>query len=161
MRIRRVRPDEHRLVGEITAASYADFLLEDDPYRPRLTDVATRDAEAEVWVAVDEGDRPVGSVTVCPPGSSWREVSTGPEQGEFRMLSVDPRVQGQGVGECLTRAVVERFRAEGATSVALCSLPVMTAAHRLYGRVGFERREQLDWSPMPGVDLIGFVKELT
>ncbi len=160
MRIRRVRPSEHALVGEITAASYAAYLTANDPYLSRLTDVATRDAEAEVWVAVDEADRPVGSVTVCPPGSSWREVSTGPEQGELRMLSVDPLAQGRGVGECLTRAVVERFRAEGATSVALCSLPVMSAAHRLYGRVGFQRREQLDWSPVPGVDLIGFVLEL-
>ena len=26
----------------------------------------------------------------------------------------------------------------------------MTTAHRIYGRLGFERAEHLDWSPVPG-----------
>jgi hypothetical protein len=32
----------------------------------------------------------------------------------------------------------------------------MTAAHRLYARLGFRRDPGLDWSPVPGVDLVAF-----
>ena len=36
----------------------------------------------------------------------------------------------------------------------------MTAAHRIYERHGFERVPDRDWSPVPGVHLIAFRKEL-
>ena len=42
----------------------------------------------------------------------------------------------------------------------LSSLAEMTAAHRIYERQGFERVPDRDWSPVPGVDLIAFRKEL-
>ena len=36
----------------------------------------------------------------------------------------------------------------------------MTAAHRLYERLGFVRAPDRDWGPVPGVDLVAFRKEL-
>ncbi len=159
MRIRRVRSEEHEQVGAQVVAAYAPFLGNEDPYLPRLADVGARDRDAEVWVAVDDADAPLGCVTVCPTGSPWREVARDGE-GEFRMLAVDPAAQRRGVGRALAHAVVERFRAEEATSVVLCSLPEMTGAHRLYGRLGFERLPERDWSPYPGVELLSFRKDL-
>jgi hypothetical protein len=44
--------------------------------------------------------------------------------------------------------------------MVLSSLAGMTAAHRLYGRLGYTRLPGRDWSPMPDVHLIAFVKEL-
>ena len=38
--------------------------------------------------------------------------------------------------------------------------PRMTAAHRLYERLGFTRLPERDWSPMPGVDLLVYAREL-
>ena len=32
----------------------------------------------------------------------------------------------------------------------------MTAAHRVYGRLGFERAWDDDWSPTPGVELLAY-----
>jgi hypothetical protein len=32
----------------------------------------------------------------------------------------------------------------------------MVAAHRLYVSFGFTRSSALDWSPVPGVDLLGY-----
>jgi hypothetical protein len=37
----------------------------------------------------------------------------------------------------------------------------MTTAHRIYGRLGFERAEHLDWSPVPGFLLMAFVYEVS
>ena len=135
-------------------AAYADFTLGPaDPYVARLQDAATRDREAELWVATaEEGDEILGCVTICPPGSPWRELA-GPDEGEFRMLAVAPEARGRGVGEALARMCLDRFRADGARGVVICSLPQMKAAHRVYERLGFYRVPALDWEPMPGVEL--------
>ncbi|HEU4811601.1 MAG TPA: GNAT family N-acetyltransferase [Nocardioides sp.] len=155
MQLRRARPADLDAAGEVTVAAYADFTLgPDDPYVARLRDAATRDREAELWVAEDDGEI-LGSVTVCPPGSPWRELA-GPHEGEFRMLSVAPGARGRGVGEALARLAIEQARAQGASAVVLSSLEEMAGAHRLYGRLGFSRAPDRDWAPVPGVSLIAF-----
>lgn len=157
--VRRARPEEYDDVGSLTVAAYEEFLLgPQDAYRERLRDAAARDREAELWVA-DAGGRLVGTVTVCPVGSAWREVARD-DEGEFRMLAVAPDARGRGVGEALVGEVVERFRAEGARAVVMSSLEDMGAAHRVYERLGFSRLPERDWSPMPDVVLVAFEKEL-
>lgn len=144
-------------VAEATALAYAAHVLgPDDPYLDRLRDAATRAREADLWVAVDptdDGDRVLGSVTDCPPGSPWREVA-GEDEGEFRMLAVDPSAAGRGVGTLLVQHVLDRWRERGARGVALSTLPDMATAHRLYEGFGFVRSPSRDWSPVPGVELL-------
>jgi GNAT superfamily N-acetyltransferase len=155
--LRRIRPDEHAAAGDVCVAAYEPFLTgAEDDYRARLHDVATRDAQAEVWVAVDD-DRLLGLVTFCPPGSPWREIGR-EDEGEFRMLAVDPAAQGAGAGTALARHCEELARRAGATGMALSSLATMTAAHRVYARLGYAREPGRDWSPLPGVDLLAFSK---
>jgi hypothetical protein len=36
----------------------------------------------------------------------------------------------------------------------------MLAAHRLYDRLGFVRRPDLDWTPVPDIPLMGFTLTL-
>ena len=159
MELRRIRADEVGAAGDVCVAAYEPFLTgAEDDYRDRLHDVATRDAQAEVWVAVRDG-RLLGNVTYCPPGSPWREIARA-EEGEFRMLAVDPDAQGAGAGTALARLCEERARTDGATGMALSSLATMTSAHRGYGRLGYERDPGRDWSPLPGVDLLAFSKAL-
>jgi ribosomal protein S18 acetylase RimI-like enzyme len=157
--VRLARPEEYPLVGEITVAAYEPFLLgPDDPYAATLRDAATRAQRAELWVAVED-EVVLGSVTDPPAGSSYRELG-GDDEGEFRMLAVAPQAQGRGVGERLANHVIDRSRAAGHRAVVISSLPDMSAAHRLYGRLGFVRVPDLDWEPMPGVVLIAFRLEL-
>ncbi len=157
MELRRIRPDEHEAAGDVCVAAYSPFLTgAEDDYRQRLHDVATRDAQAEVWVAVDD-ERLLGLVTSCPPGSPWREIARD-DEGEFRMLAVAPTAQGSGVGTALATLCEERAREQGAVGMALSSLATMTAAHRVYGRLGYTRDPDRDWSPLPGVDLLAFRK---
>lgn len=159
LELRRIRPDEHRAAGDACVAAYASFLTgAEDDYAARLHDVATRDAQAEVWVAV-EGGRVLGNVTYCPPGSAWREIARD-DEGEFRMLAVDPAAQGAGAGTALARLCEDRAREHGATAMALSSLATMTTAHRIYGRLGYERDPGRDWSPVAGVHLLAFRKDL-
>ena len=76
------------------------------------------------------------------------------------MLAVDPAAQGRGVGLALVQHCLSRFREEGASAVVLSSLAEMTTAHRLYERLGFVRLPERDWSPLPGVELLVYRKEL-
>jgi GNAT superfamily N-acetyltransferase len=155
--LRRIRPGEHEAAGDVCVAAYDPLLTgAEDDYRDRLHDVATRDAQAEVWVAVLEG-RVVGVVTYCPPGSPWREIGRA-DEGEFRMLAVDPAAQGSGAGTALARLCEERAREDGAAGMALSSLATMAAAHRVYARLGYSREPARDWSPVAGVDLLAFSK---
>jgi len=161
MRIRRARGDDIAAVGEVTVAAYADFTAGDaDGYVQHLRDAASRDREAELWVATpDDSDEILGTVTITPSGSPWREIARDGE-GEFRMLAVAPAAQGQGVGTALVDLVLDRFRADGARAVVMSTLPVMMAAHRIYERAGFVRDPERDWSPLPGVDLISYRVDL-
>jgi ribosomal protein S18 acetylase RimI-like enzyme len=76
------------------------------------------------------------------------------------MLVVDPAVQGRGVGALLVTTCLERARAAGKRRMVISTGPLMTAAHRLYARLGFTRLPERDWSPVPGVDLAVYAKEL-
>jgi len=161
MRIRRARPEDLAAVGEVTVAAYADFTEGDvDDYVEHLRDATRRNREAEVWVATpDDSEEILGTVTICPSGSPWREISK-PDEGEFRMLAVAPSARGAGVGAALVDLVVDRFRREAARAVVISTLPVMRSAHRIYEHVGFTRAPELDWSPTATVHLIAYRLEL-
>jgi ribosomal protein S18 acetylase RimI-like enzyme len=155
-------PTDYADAGRVTAEAYrADDLLRrtdgliDVDYEARLTDAARRAQEAELLVAVDDG-QVLGSVTWCPPTSPWRELATHPDQAEFRMLSVAAAGRRRGVGRALVKACLDRARAEGMREVLLSSLPQMTAAHALYREFGFVRAPELDHSPKPHVQLWAF-----
>lgn len=155
MEIRRALPTDLATAADLTVSAYSNFTLGPaDPYIDRLRDTASRAREAELWVADSDGAL-LGCVTSCPPGSPWREISR-PGEGEFRMLAVSPTAQGQGVGQALALHCIGLSRSAGDGAMVLSSLPEMASAHRLYGRLGFERLPERDWSPVPGVELIAF-----
>ena len=56
-------------------------------------------------------------------------------------LVVDEGARGQGVGTALVREGLRLAADAGARTVELTSRPSREAAHRLYRRLGFERRE--------------------
>jgi ribosomal protein S18 acetylase RimI-like enzyme len=54
---------------------------------------------------------------------------------------VDESARGQGVGEGLTRAMIDAAREWGCKTIELTSRPTREAANRLYQRLGFTVRE--------------------
>jgi GNAT superfamily N-acetyltransferase len=108
--VRAALPGEYAEAGRVTTEGYhADDLLRrpdgliDNDYEARLTEVDRRAREAELMVAVD-GDKVLGTVTWCPPTSPLRELTTRPDQAEFRMLSVPPAGRRRGVSRGLVEA---------------------------------------------------------
>ena len=159
--IRRARPDELDAVGQLTVDAYVTggVISPDAPYLEFLGDARSRDADAEVWVAVDARGV-VGTVTYVEPGSALCEIAREGE-AEIRSLAVLPTASGEGIGEALTRHALARARTQGLASVVLSSSTTMHTAHRLYERLGFTRLPERDWSPAPGVQLVAYRLPLT
>lgn len=157
-RIRRARPEEYDRIAELTVAAY----LADRPvgaYESELRRVADRAAQGTVLAALDAGENLIGTVTVLLERGPWTELA-GDGDAEIRMLAVDPAVRGAGVGTALTLAVLELARAGGAKRMVLSTQSTAQPAHRIYDRLGFTRRADLDWSPRPGVNLLGYTLDL-
>ncbi|WBC17814.1 GNAT family N-acetyltransferase [Micromonospora sp. WMMA1998] len=162
--VRRAEPADFPAVARLTVAAYeADGQLKgENGYAVVLADVAGRAETGEVLVAVDESTGAVlGAVTFVLPGTPYAELA-GPGEAEFRMLAVDPAAQGRGAGAALARACVARAVELGCTAVVICVRDGMAAgARRLYDRLGFVRLPEKDWSPLPGVELLGLRLALT
>ena len=141
-------------MAALTASVYRGEGHSSADYEPALRDVASRAASATVLVATDDARGPdvLAAVTVATRGGPWAEQAV-PGEAVIRMLAVAPQARGRGIGEALVRACLDAAREDGCTVVRLSSQEEMTAAHRLYERLGFVRTPSLDWSPVPGLQL--------
>lgn len=100
----------------------------------------------------------VGTVTLAPAGTSYAEVANAGEV-EVRMLAVAPEARRRGVAEALMRAAMLEAVSLGAVRLVLSTVDGMSAAHRLYGRLGFTPARERDWGH-EGVSLRVFTWEL-
>jgi ribosomal protein S18 acetylase RimI-like enzyme len=152
------RPEDYDRIAELTVGVYVEGGLAPQDYVTELADVTGRAARADLLVARDAG-RVVGSVALVLSGD-FGEVTTSAQEAAFRMLVVDPLAQGRGIGELLVTTCLEHARAAGKTRMVISTDPRMTTAHRLYERLGFSRLPERDWSPLPGIDLLVYARDL-
>jgi ribosomal protein S18 acetylase RimI-like enzyme len=142
-------------IGDIRLAAYlADgFLSRESSYATVLYGLGAT-GTGRVLVAAD-GDRILGTVML----QFWPEAGEivhGPGEAEIRALAVAPSAQRMGAGSALVRAVITEAVTSGISFLALCSLPEMRTAHRMYERAGFVRLPERDWSPQPGTPLLAY-----
>jgi len=160
--VRRAEPADFAEVARLTVEAYrADGQLEEEHgYGDLLADVATRAEHSEILVAADAdpadpaGGALLGAVAFVLPGTRYAELSK-PGEAEFRMLAVDPAAQRRGVARALVRACVQRATVLGCGSLVISTRDRNTAAFALYDTFGFVREPALDWTPVPGVNLLG------
>lgn len=139
-------PGDHDRVGRLLLAAYDAVGRFDDAYRDFLADPDRWAAGSTApLVAVDAEDVPVGCVAFVLPGDAEFEPIR-PVAGDcgFRFLAVEPGTQGSGVGRALIRACIDRARSLGRRRMVIHSMAFMTTAHRLYERLGFIHRPDLD-----------------
>ncbi|WP_448627156.1 GNAT family N-acetyltransferase [Geodermatophilus sp. URMC 64] len=158
VRVEPATPEDYPRIAELTGGVYRDEGLAPEAYQRQLRDVAGRAGHTDLLVARD-GDGIVGSVALVLTGE-FGEITESDDEAAFRMLVVDPAARGRGVGELLVQTCVERARAAGKRRMVISTDPSMTAAHRLYERLGFTRLRERDWSPLPDVHLMVYVRGL-
>ena len=93
------------------------------------------------------------------PADPYAEFA-GENEAGVRGLAVGIDWQRRGVGQSLVTYCIERARTEGKARLVLHTTPWMHAAQRLYPRLGFKRAPEIDFSPAPGIPLIGYTLDL-
>jgi ribosomal protein S18 acetylase RimI-like enzyme len=157
--IRAVRPSEYEIAGELTVEAYRTLGdAGDEFYERELRDMVGRRDSSEILVA-EVGDRIVGCVTFVDGLTALSEVDD-PDAATVRMLGVATEARGRGVGEALMRECSDRARRSGRKRVRLDTRTSMASAQRLYERLEFRRDPDHDWSPAPGILLLGCVLDL-
>ena len=156
--VRLARPDEFALIGDLIVVAYRSVGSDHPEYEPTLRDVAARAVTSDVLVA-DVAGAVAGTATFVAPGGAMSEVDD-PGAAMIRMLAVAQAMRGHGAGEALVRDCLARALTCGAARVRLHTEPQMTAAHRLYERLGFVRDPSFDFTPVPEVNLLAYVHDL-
>ncbi len=158
--VRDARPDEHRRIGELTVEVYVGggLISPASSYVATLADAAGRAERSRLLVA-ELGGELAGAVAYCPPGSPFAQLA-GLDEAEFRMLAVLGWARGHGVGRAMVRACADRARAAGLRGLRLSTQANMTAAHRMYERMGFVRTPDRDWAPVPDETLLTYALSL-
>ncbi|MET3919954.1 GNAT family N-acetyltransferase [Arthrobacter sp. UYEF20] len=147
--VRRITREAYLRAGHFTA---------DHPYMSVLDNVEHRAEHAEVWVAEASGNV-VAAVTLTFAGQPYSEIARDDEL-EFRMLAVDPAVQGSGVGRAVVRQVIDHAQSlPDISGISITSATFMERAHGLYESLGFRRVPDRDWY-VPGEDVLLWVFRL-
>jgi GNAT superfamily N-acetyltransferase len=144
LRVRPMREHEAARVGELTLAAYDAYGHLTGSYRDTLGDPRSR-AGCTALLVAEHDDEVVGTVTFILPGDEQWEARPQPAgDAGFRMLAVDPAREGLGAGRALVEACIHLACEHGARRLVVTSMHWMTRAHRLYERLGFVRRYDLD-----------------
>jgi ribosomal protein S18 acetylase RimI-like enzyme len=157
--IRPVCTTELAAVGQLRVETYrADrYLTETSSYTEILRDLGA-DGTGQVLVAVD-GDGIVGTVMLVT-SAEHGEIIDSSGEAEMRALAVAPHVRGRGIGRALIAAVTKLAHDRGVHHLLLLTRIEMRAAQRLYGKAGFRRLPDRDWTPAPGISLLAFGRVL-
>jgi ribosomal protein S18 acetylase RimI-like enzyme len=147
MEIRPVRPEEFAEAGRVTALAYEDYAVGREgwweEYMGRIVDVSARAERTTVLVAVEDGAI-VGTATIELDDRIEPDRDPLPSDvAEVRMLGVDPTARRSGLGRALMCASEDLARAAGRTHMILHTNEDMTAARRLYDRLGYRRGEDV------------------
>jgi DNA-binding MarR family transcriptional regulator/GNAT superfamily N-acetyltransferase len=150
----------HRIgdMGWVTASqarAYAEEYGWDIAYEALVAEICAQfiknfdPAREHCWIAEVDGE-PVGSVFL---------VKASEEIAKLRLLLVEKRVRGLGVGRALTEQCIRAAREKGYKKMTLWTQSILVAARGIYARAGFRLVKEEPHHSF-GVDLIGETWEL-
>jgi ribosomal protein S18 acetylase RimI-like enzyme len=108
-------------------------------------------------------DDNVGGVVYYDDMSKYGSGGTATQEKNasgIRLLCVNPKSRGMGVGKALTNECIRLAKASGNKQVILHTTQAMEIAWSLYLKIGFERSADLDFS-QEGFPVFGFRLMLT
>ena len=147
-----LRPATTDDVPAIWAIEEAAFAHPAERFLPRKLRYLIESPRATVLVAELNGQ-----VAGWAAGFAWMRSPR--PWGRVFALAVDPKVQGQKLGERLLRRLMDELRAAGARRLVLEVRPDNAAAIRLYERVGFTPCVLLPNFYAPGLDAHRMIRD--
>ncbi len=153
--IRPALPHEIPQIAELSVAAYAQY-RDAVPapiftaYVEDLRGLERHRDEADILVA--ERDREIVGTVLFFADAASEGLGLPSQWAGFRKLAVHPGRRGQGIGLRLVESCLDRARRFGASAVGIHTSSFMSAACRLYERIGFQRCAQYDLS---ATDIMG------
>ena len=168
LRIREIDRSEYSILGELMVDVYSKLEgfpspAEQPDYYEKLRNIGRLNEQAHTTVLVAESAEQaiVGGVVYFDDMAMYGSGGTATQEQNasgIRLLCVDPKSTGMGVGKALTNECIRLAKASGNTQVILHTTQSMEIAWRLYEKIGFERSTDLDFSqgelPVFGLRLI-------
>jgi ribosomal protein S18 acetylase RimI-like enzyme len=152
------------IVNEIFKASYAEYAENSDPkfwgmYQTNTSNTLLTDNNV-TRIIVDLDGVTIGSVLLCPPNRKLgNSLFTNPYP-EMRLLGILPQNRNTGAASLLINECENRARADGFDAITLHTTVLMQKAKAMYERRGYVRFPELDFEPVPGFIVWGFIKRL-
>lgn len=88
-----------------------------------------------VLIVAKDGERIIGM------GTLYMVPKVGRLSSYIEEVVVDETYRGQGLGEKIVLELIQNARSRGAHSITLTSRPEREAAHKLYMKLGFKKRD--------------------
>ena len=112
----------------------------------------------ELLVATDAADEVLGAVVYFADMRYYGSGGTATLERDaagFRLLAVDSRARGNGIGKLLTSTCIEKARAGAVGQVIIHTTEAMQTAWTMYEGMGFRRSPDLDFV-QGGLPVFGF-----
>lgn len=154
--VRTAGADELKQVGELLVNVYSGLdgfpkEAEQPQYYEMLRNVGDliKTSNAEILVAVSAGGSIAGAVVYFNDMKNYGSGGSATQEKHtcgFRLLAVDQRRRGCGLGKLLSNACIEKGRKDPQIrQVIIHSTKAMKTAWGMYEKIGFERSQDLDF----------------
>ena len=153
--IREILKHEYELLGQLLVDVYSKLegfptAKEQPGYYEMLANIGSFNEQenTQVLVAISTEGELVGGVVYFSDMSQYGSGGTATEvknASGIRLLGVDPKFRGSGVGKTLAMACIQAARDHGNSQVILHTTEAMQVAWAMYRKMGFQRSEDLDF----------------
>lgn len=163
--VREAKPSEYSQLGALMVDVYSQ--LEGFPSQTEIPDYYNNlrnvgefknSPKVKLFVAVSENGIVDGGLVYFGDLKYYgaAEESTHKQQAAaFRLLAVNPKTQGKGLGKLLIKACFKQAKKEGFFHLVIHSTKYMMVAWKMYERMGFVKFPEINFEKS-GVQVFGF-----
>ncbi|SDR92514.1 GNAT family N-acetyltransferase [Gramella sp. MAR_2010_147] len=155
LKIRLAKPQEFEEIGKLMVKVYSQLdgfpsQTEQPEYYKMLLNIGdlTKKPHTDLIVAISEENEVMAAVVYFNDMSVYGSGGTATKEKNssgFRLLAVDPRFRGKGLGKKLSQVCIDKARKDGNEQVIIHSTKFMQVAWKIYKELGFKRSEDLDF----------------
>lgn len=163
--VREATLQERMAVADLTRSAYQQYAAQADPQFWTMYEDGTRqtllhDEDVVRIVAIEDGAIAASVIYVGPYEKQVGDQLIRNPYPEMRLLSVLPTFRNRGLADKLISVCELRAREEGFDYITLHTTRVMTVAKAMYERRGYQRFEEIDFEPVAGFVVWGYIKDL-